>query len=127
MSKEIGDLGLTLNQTLEVSTLDSLLVAAWLAQVDDPHIVNPAAWFLTGVRSGVFPNQLSDQRRSRAVHLAERYIENAGLFIAGEDELLRELFGNVGLLRAYDEDELLRQRMVSLWREVRPRGEAVER
>jgi len=124
--KEIGDLGLTLKQTLEVSTYDPLLVQAWLEQVDDPDIPNPTAWFLVGVRSGVMPTELSDRRREKAIHLAERWITLTGIFVDREAEVDRELFGPGGLLHHYKDEDVLRHRMLTLWRLERPRGEDVE-
>src|SRR5262245_27888518 len=125
--KEIGELGLTLKQTLEMSTYEPALVNAWLEHVDDPEIPNPTAFFLVGVRSGMAPGSFSDQRREKAIHLCERWIVNAGVFVQAEDELLRELFEGSGRLRAWADDELLRRRMVARWREERPRGEEAER
>ena len=125
--KEIGDLGLTLKQTLEVSTYDSLLVSAWLNQVDDPDIPNATAWFLTGVRSGVMPQELRDVRREKAILRAQRWIVNAGYACRSEVEVVDELFGRNGPLRDFAADEILGARMVALWRQERPRGEALER
>ena len=90
--RDIHDLGLTFKQSLEVNELDPLLVAAWLEHVDHSEVQNPAALFLVGVRSGVFPATLFDSKRERAVHLAEAWIEHAGLLCDRESEVLLELF-----------------------------------
>jgi hypothetical protein len=51
---------------------------------------------------------------------------NAGRELPSESELLDELFGRHGRLRAWASDPELRSRMVALWREQRsvpwPRG-----
>ena len=125
--REIRDLGLTLKQTEEILAADALLVSAWLDRVDDPMIENRAAWFLTGVRSGIFPQQLADHRRMKMIHLAERWIAGAGLFLPDEASVLHELFeAPAAMLRHYDE-EPLREKMVQLYRQERPAGERAER
>ena len=125
--REIRDLGLTLKQAEEVNKTDPLLVAAWLERVDDDLITNPTAWFLTGIRSGIFPHQLADNHRAQAIQRAERWITNAGLFCTTEADILDELFdGPSAMLRQYADEEPLRDKMVTLWRLERPRGYAAE-
>jgi hypothetical protein len=125
---DLDDLGLTPNQMIEVKNADPILVAAWLERVDDPTIDNPVAWFLTGVRSGVSPNQLADQHRFRAIKRAEAWIVNAGLFCPSETDIEDELFDGVSaMLRHYAGEEPLREKMLALYRLERPRGEQVER
>jgi hypothetical protein len=125
--REIKDLGLTIRQHEEVLGADPLLVAAWLDRIDDPSIDNPVGWFLTGVRSGIFPHQLADQSRSKAIHLAERFISNAGMLIPDEANLLHELFeAPSAMLRFYADEEPLREKMLLLWKLERPRGEKIE-
>jgi hypothetical protein len=116
-----------MRQTEEMLAADPLLVSAWLDRVSDPDVENPASWFLTGVRSGIFPHQLADQRRAQAIHLAERWIVNAGLFVPDETNVLDELFdGQSAPLRHYAHEEPLREKLLSLWRLERPRGEQTE-
>jgi hypothetical protein len=125
--KEIKDLGLTIKQHDEVLHADPLLVSAWLDRIDDPAITNPVGWFLTGIRSGIFPYQLADQDRATAIRQAERWITQAGLFIPDESNLLHELFdAPAAKLRGYADEQPLRDKMVTLWRLERPRGVKVE-
>lgn len=125
--KEIKDLGLTIRQHEEIVGADPLLVAAWLERVDDDLIENPTAWFLTGVRSGIFPHQLADAHRASAIRRAERWIINAGLF-CNEQDIVDELFdGASPMLGRYADEEPLREKMLTLYRLERPRGEEVER
>jgi len=58
--------------------------------------------------------------------VAEVHIRTALLYCDRESEAMDALFGHFGLLRAYAGDEVLRQRMLDLYREERPRGEASE-
>jgi hypothetical protein len=124
---EISDLGLTIFQLAEVDAASEELVSAWLAQASGPRIENPTSLFIWGLRSGRLPEQ--DARadgRSHQVVQAEHWVANVGLFFDSEDELLDELFGRHGLLRAHGEDTELQKRMISLWAGLRPRGEEVE-
>jgi hypothetical protein len=57
--------------------------------------------------------------RELQVHLAERFIANAGWGLPTEAELVDELFGRHGKLRAWASDELLVNRMVDAWRRAR--------
>jgi hypothetical protein len=126
--RELKDLGLTLKQMEEVMQTDPLLVSAWLDRVDDPMIDNPTAWFLTGIRSGIFPHQLADQRRAKAIHRAERWTIDAGCFMPDETNYLSELFdGPAGMLRHWRDEEALKEKMLTLYRLERPEGERVER
>jgi len=126
--RELSSLGLTIRQNQEVLEADPLLVAAWLDAIDDPMIENPTAWFLVGVRSGLFPVQLADQRRAKAIHRAERWTINAGCFMPDEQNYLSELFdGPAGMLRHYRDEEPLRERMAQLYKLERPDAERVER
>jgi hypothetical protein len=61
--------------------------------------------------------------RTGAVKRAELWLRRAGLHIDRESELLDELFGERGPLRAWADDEALRAKLVGLWRELRPLGE----
>ncbi len=71
-------------------------------------------------------------RRSQLVLNAERWIHNAGVFCETESMLVEALFGETAILRDFAGDEVLRRRMVEVWRAERPRGlraeeEALER
>lgn len=127
MSLEISDLGLTPRQYTEVQEADPQLVEVWLEAVSRDGVSNPAAWFLTGLRSGAGPEQRYDSERGRLIHLAERWIENVGLLYDREDDVVDELFGDRGLLRHYAGDAQLQTRLTALWRQHRPRGEQTER
>jgi hypothetical protein len=53
-------------------------------------------------------------------------VRNAGQHHDRESELVGALFDTGGYLRPWRDDQLLVERMVRLWREVRPNGVAVE-
>ena len=57
--------------------------------------------------------------RELQIHLAERFIANAGWGLPTEAELVDELFGRHGKLRAWAGDEPLVNRMVDAWRRAR--------
>ena len=57
--------------------------------------------------------------RELQIHLAERFIANAGWGLPTEAELVDELFGRHGKLRAWAGDELLVARMVDAWKRAR--------
>jgi hypothetical protein len=117
----LDELGLTPLQLAEVSELDEALADAWLDALT-PAVRNPAAWFLAGVRSGAPPHADKDVDRARNTHLAERLIATAGLFMP-ESELVDELFGARGRLRAWPE---LRARMLDAWQTHQPQAELVD-
>jgi hypothetical protein len=117
----LEELGLTPLQLAEVSELEEALTAAWLDALT-PAVRNPAAWFLAGVRSGAPPYADKDVDRARNIHLAERFIATAGLFMP-ESELMDELFGARGRLRAWPE---LKPRMVDAWLAHQPQAELVD-
>lgn len=64
--------------------------------------------------------------RETAIAKAERWIRNAGLHYDLKREVDDDLFGDTGSLRDWADDELLHSRMLTLWREHRPRGEKTE-
>lgn len=66
-------------------------------------------------------------QRTRAVARAEEWVRHAGVHYDREDEILEELFGDHGRLRSLASDERTRERMVALWRKVRPQGEQADR
>ena len=117
----LDELGLTPLQLAEVSALEEALTDAWLDAIT-PAVKNPAAWFLAGVRSGAPPHSDKHVDRARNTHLAERYIATAGLFMP-ESELLDELFGARGRLRAWPE---LRARMLDAWQAHQPQAALVD-
>ena len=57
--------------------------------------------------------------RIQRVRLAERRVANIGHALPDEHELLEEIFGRRALLEPWAGDELLRQRMLALWRQAR--------
>jgi hypothetical protein len=112
-------LGLTPAQLVEIEQADDGLVAAWLAHVLTSHGVHsPAGLFLSGVRSGNMPGQLSDEQERKALARAERFIRQVGYICETEQELRAELAE-----RKWPCDD----RLVELWRVVRPVGEQLER
>jgi hypothetical protein len=124
---------------------------------DEPRLVSEqvdqiASGVTTGtIRSGwavlrkvVAPASVTDIRvtdtgeRDTRTRAALNWISNAGLHFDRESELVDELFGYTGLLRAWPDDQELRSRMVKHWVEVRtqaqrlpdgirPAGEDLER
>jgi hypothetical protein len=57
--------------------------------------------------------------RELQIHLAERFISNAGWLLPTEAELVDELFGRHGKLKAWASDEVLVSRMVDAWQRAR--------
>jgi hypothetical protein len=64
--------------------------------------------------------------RAQRIVQAEEWIRHAGLHFDREDEVVDELFGERGRLKAWTDDAELRDRLLDLWRERRPSGERVE-
>lgn len=64
--------------------------------------------------------------REKAIRRAEQWMRAAGLHYDREGGVLEELFGTLGRLRGFDSPEL-RERMLELGRQERPRGEQVDR
>ena len=50
----------------------------------------------------------------------------AGLFLPSEEQVLDELFGHNGILESWADSDVLRERFVGLWEELRPIAEEVE-
>ncbi len=68
----------------------------------------------------------STHTKEKLILNAEKWMRNAGMHFDNQDEIEDELFGSQGRLRDYHADAVLRQRMVTLWRELRPTGERIE-
>lgn len=69
---------------------------------------------------------VTDERdRDKAVRRAEQWIRAAGKHYDRLDELLDELFGPHGRLRAFDSPDL-RQRIARAWRDARPEGQLID-
>jgi hypothetical protein len=118
---ELEDLALTPPARAELEAYPDELVQAWLQAVSRSHgIRSPAGFFLAGVRSGNMPGDLADERRSKAVYLAELWLRNVGHVIPSELELERVLFGPRQRLEPWAADDELRRRMLELWRSLRP-------
>lgn len=65
--------------------------------------------------------------RERSIRQAEAWIRNAGLHCPTLDDIQHELFeARQALLAPWRHDELLQQRMATLWREMRPTGEQLD-
>ena len=118
---ELHELGLTPTQLAELRDADQTLVTAWLEATGKlaGELKRPAGYLLAGVRSGELPAAQVDRERELQIHLAERFITNAGWLLPTEAELIDELFGRHGKLRAWAGDELLVARMVDAWRRAR--------
>ena len=69
------------------------------------------------------PTHSQATRRSSAVQRAEQWMRNAGMHHDTEAELLDELYGERGRLREHPETQ---DRMLALWRELRPVGEQLD-
>ena len=81
-------------------------------------------------KAETFATDASDRRKRIA--RAEQWIHAAGKHFDRASEILEELFDGLGgdrsepLLKPWRSDEGLRERMVTLWREVRSEGELIE-
>ncbi len=67
-----------------------------------------------------------ESERARRIAQAEEWVRNAGLLFVSEAEVEDELFGERGRLRTWA-DDVVRERLLTLWREQRPTGEQIER
>lgn len=67
-----------------------------------------------------------ESERTRAIARGEQWIRNAGIHFDRQEEVADELFGDFGFMRRWAEDDLVRQRLLTLWSKERPRGEKVE-
>jgi hypothetical protein len=69
----------------------------------------------------------SDERdRDKAIRRAEQWVKVAGKHFDSGDEVEVELFGDLGILATWRDDEALHERMAQLWAEVRPEGLLIE-
>jgi hypothetical protein len=68
--------------------------------------------------------QAADRERDHEIGLAEAWIRNAGLFTPSTEELLDELFGTHGRLKAWADDHELRARMTDTWQANQARATA---
>lgn len=84
------------------------------------HIVSAAA-----PTSSVTATDTSE--REKRIAQAEQWLRACGPHYDRESEAEDELFGDRGLLKPWADDEALKARMLSAWREQRPRGEQIER
>lgn len=77
------------------------------------------------------PTHSKGATREKAIARAEQWIRNAGLHYDRWEEIQDELFGDRGTLRQHDTPQL-RERIQTLWHELRPLGiqteqEAIDR
>lgn len=126
---------------LPIDSTEAAVLAAWRQQ---PDVVEAAAQRIAGlktegsVRSGWAvlraeldnlparaPETTADAqtRRDAAVDRADAWLRTVGAHVPSEGELLDELFGPRGLLRAWDCAEL-RERMLDRWRATQPQEAA---
>jgi len=68
-----------------------------------------------------------ETERDAKVARAEKWVRSAGVHYDRADEVVDELFGDHGMLRAWAYDDELQERLIGLWRAQRPRGEKTER
>jgi hypothetical protein len=64
--------------------------------------------------------------RDARVKSAQQWLRTAGLHFDRESEVMDELFGEVGRLRAWGDDAMLVAQLLESWRELAPRGEQTE-
>lgn len=64
--------------------------------------------------------------RTKKISQAEQWLRTCGIHFDRESEVQDEIFFSRGLLHAWADDIALRGRMLTLWRELRPRGEQLE-
>lgn len=92
------------------------------------QVRNPWAILAKHVEEAMAPLEdftASDERdREKQTRRAEQWIRSAGKHFDRVEEVLEELFGELGRIRAFDSPEL-RERMARVWREVRPEGELI--
>ena len=69
---------------------------------------------------------LAGSDREKKIARAEQWMRAAGIHFDQPAEVLDELFGDRGQLRAWKDDTFLQQRMHTLWMELRPTGEQIE-
>lgn len=128
----LADLGLTPTQQAEADQADPQLVTAWLeATAANTAVKNRAAWFLAGIRTRRPPQDTTDTGKARQVQLAEIYIDNAGLYLPTEDEILAELFSGHKEKGTYDlkpwtDDQPLRDRLAARWQAQQPRAQQAD-
>lgn len=71
---------------------------------------------------------VTDSReRDQAVERAKRWLHSTGVHFDREGEIVDELLGPLGSLRAWSGDERLVEQMLDVWRDLRPLGAEVER
>jgi hypothetical protein len=110
----LSEMGLTPSQQMEIEHADQALVDAWLVAVGNAgsSLKSPTGFFLAGVRSGVSPTALTDDR----VRLARVRVRNLRHEMPTEDEAMADIFGQGGLLYGRD-DPMLRSELTQIWRE----------
>lgn len=110
----LSEMGLTPSQQREIEESDPGLVEAWLDAVGNAgsSLKSPTGFFLTGVRSGVSPHALTDDR----VRLARVRIRNLRHELVSEADAIEEIFGKGGLLYGRD-DPALRSDIAAIWSE----------
>jgi hypothetical protein len=59
--------------------------------------------------------------------LAEKRMRVVGIHLVSEEQIIDELFGHGALLESWADSTALRDRFLTMWRELRPLGEQVDR
>lgn len=73
------------------------------------------------------PTVNTGRGKAHAFARAEQWIRAAGVHFDRETEIEDDLFGEIGRVRQHADDPRARTRLVALWQEERPRGQACER
>jgi hypothetical protein len=123
---DLADLRLTPTQRAEVDQHEPAYIQAWLTELQTANAKTPAAWFLAGIRTGRLPGEHPDAEQARQTRLAETWIRNAGGYEPDEQSLLEGLFGEHGRLHPWADNQQLRNRMLELYRQERPRFQQAE-
>lgn len=110
----LSEMGLTPSQQAEIEQADPELVDEWLMAVGNAgaSLKSPTGFFLVGVRSGVRPSTLTDDR----VRLARVRMRNVRHELPTEAEAMEEIFGKGGILYGR-EDPAIRSELVAIWSE----------
>lgn len=81
---------------------------------------------LKGYGDPTNPNPTVRAPEAHIMQAAENRIRNCLMHADREDEVIEDLFGKWGLLQPFAGDELLRNRMLALWRGARHTAERIE-
>ena len=120
----LSELELTLAQRQDIQDPDPEIVEQWL----DALTPKPASKTPQVVCPGIKPvkhQARPDPAKAKAIHLAESYIRNAGMYNPDEASLLDDLFGPSDASKNGPTTKPPR-RMADLWRTQQPRAAHAE-